>query len=223
MAIKALTDLDGELKLGVKGTQIDGDDSTALPAGFYVVVSVASSGSGLPTGAIAGYPFTAEGTEVPATGDSVIPMTFSDLCDVQNATFDITKDEYDITTLCNNTKVYAVGRGDFSGSLDGITKLGITDNADGIINQFVTKVTQSADFSTITVDEKQEGTIYLQLSINKTSTTGEPTAFYLMPVVLTSLSQGVSQGSAQTFTSGYRITSDADVKFSLYELEQPVA
>lgn len=222
MAIKALTDLDGELKLGVKGTQIDGDGIATLDAGFYIVKSVAAS-SGLPTNAVAGAVFTAEGTEVPEVGDSVIPMTFSHLCDVQNATFEVTKDEYDITTLCDNIKKYVVGRADFTGSLEGVTKLGITDNADGIINQFVKKITQSSDFATLTIDDKQEGIIYLQLGINKVSTTGEPTAFYLMPVVLTSLSQGVSRGSAQTFTSSYRITSDADVEFVLYELEQPVA
>lgn len=221
MAIKALTDLDGELKLGAKGTQIDGDGSTTLPVGFYWVKEVAST-TGLPTGAKVGVPFTASGAEVPAIGDSVIPMTFTDLCDVQNATFDITKDEYDITTLCNNTKVYAVGRADLTGSLDGITKIGITDIDDGIINQFVKKVTQSADFSSLTIKDKQEGTIYLQLGINKSSTTGEPTAYYLMPVVLTSLSQGVSQGSSQTFSSAYRITIDDDVDFVLYELEQSV-
>lgn len=221
MAIKPLSDLDGALTRGTKGTLIVGDGIATLADGFYIAKAVAET-SGLPTGVVVGTPFFGDSTITPAVGDDVLPFTFEKLCDVQSATIDLAADELEVTTLCDEVKKYIKGRTDLTGSLTGITKLGITDQDGWVINNFVKKIVQSDDLSTVTISEVDGGTIYLQLEINKKSTDGEPEAFYLMPVTLTSVSQGVPIGSAQTFESAFRVTDDEDVEFVLFELEQPV-
>ncbi len=221
MAIKPLTDLDGSVSKGTKGTLVVGDASTPLPTGFYVVKALAGS-STLPTNSEVGSYFFGDSTITPAIGDDVLPITFTKLCDVQGATFSLATDELEVTTLCDEVKKYALGRTDLTGTINGITKIGITDQAGNIINKFIKIITQTDDLTSVTINEIDNSPLFLQLEINKESTTGENTAFYLLPVVLSSLEQGVAQGAAQTFTSSYRVTSDDDIEFVLFELEQPV-
>ncbi len=56
--------------------------------------NVLASGSGLPTGMQAKYVFKGDATITPATGETVTPVTFADLCFVQNASLEFTKDEF---------------------------------------------------------------------------------------------------------------------------------
>lgn len=226
MATKRLSDLDGQLAKATLGTQIDGDDSTPLTDGFYIADVVLATGSGLPTGIAQGYTFyasTASAT-TPATGESVTPITFTAFCFVQNATIEFSKDELESTTLCDDVKTYLVGRSDITGSFDGVTTIGDASNSGTaeITQKFIDTVTQTADLSTATITEIDNGAIYLQLDVNKESTVGENTAFYLLPALLISYSAGVTQGSVQTINSGFRIAADDNVNTQYFELQQPV-
>jgi len=221
MAIKSLTNLDGSLSQMIKGTVIVGDASTPLADGFYIAKTIAGS-STLPTNTVINTPFFGDATITPAVGDDVMPITFEKLCDIQSATFDVARDKIETTTLCDKIKKYKVGRADFTGELSGITKLGITDKVGGLINNFVKIITQTSDLSAVTISEVDSSPVYLQLEINKVSTAGEPTAFYLMPVLLENINQGVPADGAQVFTAAYSITEDDDIEFALFELEQPV-
>lgn len=226
MATKRVKDLDGKLVQGTLGTVIDGDSSTPLAAGFYIAKVVLDTGSGLPTNQQAGYGFyasTASAT-TPATGESVIPIAFTDLCFTQNATIEFAKDEIEQTTLCDDVKVYSVGRSDVTGSFDGITTIGdaTDEGTKAITKQFIDTVTQEANLGTVEITQISNDSIYLQLEVNKESTNGENTAFYFFPAVLTSYSAGVTQGDNQTLNSGFRIAADDNVNAQYFELEQPV-
>ncbi|PNX49894.1 MAG: hypothetical protein BV457_00205 [Thermoplasmata archaeon M9B1D] len=221
MSTKKLNELDGNLASVSLGAEIEGDGVTPLSAGYYVITAVGSP-SGLPTNAEAGYPFYSDTGITPETGDKVKPMTFTNLCDVQNASLEFAKDEIEDTTICDRVKTYKFGRSDITGTIEGVMTVGLTDLANSFMNKVIDIVSQSADLSTLIISKIDNTKIYLQLEVNKESINDEPTSFYLLPVVLGGFSAGISQGEAQTFSSNFRIVEDDEVKPSYFKLSQPV-
>lgn len=203
------------------GTLIEGDDTTPLPVGEYVVSAVAPTGSGLGLSQpVTGIKFQVKDTDTitPATGDSVYPITVTKLCEITGGSFEVTADEIESTTLCDahdgGYKVYDKGLGDISGSLDGISNA--VQEAGGITNKFFLMAEQSADGNTITVSDISEGKLYLDVVTNSASKQGEPTSGYLMPVELFSTNITLQTAEMQTFTTSVRPTSDDKVKVHRY-------
>ena len=219
MATKRLTSLDGSLSQATIGATIVGDDATAIPTdGYYLVKGVASSGSTLPTGISTGYLAYLTTAETPATGDDVAPVTFSEMCYVQNGSVDLSRDEIETTTICDGVKTFTAGLTDLAGNFDGVFEAGNAAVLD-LINKFMTTVELSADRATATVTEQNNDIFYLQLELNKASTGNEPLQFYFMPITVLTANNGISQGAAQTFSSSFRVTSDGvnEVKPAIYE------
>lgn len=207
MATKRLTDLDGNLAKATVGATIVGDGSTAIPSdGFYLVKALAGS-STLPTGIEVGYLVPLTTSDTPAIGDDVAPVTFTNMCYVQNGTLDFSRDEIETTTLCDGIKTYIAGRTDLSGSFDGIFEAGNDEILD-IVNRFIDTVSINAAGDTATVSAQNGDIFYLQFEVNKTSTQDEPTQFYFLPITILTTSNGLSQGSAQTFSASIRVTDD---------------
>jgi len=207
------------------GSLIIGDGiETLVDDTWYAVKSVKASGSALPTNLEAKYVFRGDAGIVPEVGDDVYPITLTELCDIQNWSMDFSKDEIEVTTLCDLLKNYLAGRSDLSGTLEGITTLGITDEADGFITKFIDKVKQVADLSSVTLTKANNTKIFLKLDINKENQVGdtEVHATYFMPVIITSFTAGVNNGEAQTFTSAFRTASNDFLVPHLYENEQPI-
>lgn len=219
MVTKRLQSLDGSLSQATVGTTIVGDDTTAIPSnGYYLVKTVASSGSELPAGISAGYLVYLTTSVTPATGDDVAPVTFTEMCYVQNGSVALSRDEIETTTICDTVKTFSAGLTDLSGSFDGVFEAG---NASvlALINKFMTTVELNAAGTTATVTEQNNDIFYLQLELNKASTANEPLQFYFMPIAILSADNGISQGAAQTFSSTFRVTSDGvnGVKPAIYE------
>lgn len=219
MATKRLSDLDGTLRKASFGAEITGDGSTAIPSdGYYLVTAVATSGTQL-LGATAGYLVYLTTSDTPATGDDVKPVTFTDLCSVQNASVDFSKDELETTTLCDTQKVYETGRTDVTGSFDGIAVAG-SDEFLEIQNKFIDTSIQAS--GAVTISSSNDDIFYLYLETYAGDATNSVRSqAYIFPAVITSSSAGVSQGSAQTFSSGFRVTNDGvnGVKAVLMERE----
>lgn len=219
MATKRLTSLDGSLSKATIGATIEGDGVTAIPSnGYYLVKSVATSGSDLPAGISAGYLVYLTTAETPATGDDVAPITFSTMCNVQNASIDFSRDEIETTTICDGVKTFSAGLTDLTGSFDGVAEAGNQEVLD-LLNRFSDTVKLSADRTTATVSEQNNNIFYLQFEMNKASTANEPILFYFAPITILNTGNGVSQGSAQTFSSSFKVTSDGvnAVKPAIYE------
>lgn len=226
MTTKRVTGTDGKLAVITKGTAIEGDSSTPLAAGFYLADVVLGTGSGLPTNMVAKKVFQAStaSATTPATGETVTPLTFTDWCFAQNVSFETPKGEINITTLCDDYETYAAGRLDLSGSFDGIVSVG-DDTDEGtkvIIKKFFDTVTQSADLGSVEITNINNDNVYLKIDVNKESTTGENTAFFLIPATLTSFSDGVTTADAQTFTTSYRKAQDETIDVQYVENIQPV-
>jgi len=206
---KQLTYINGFGNQLVQGADVDGDDSTALPAGTYVAKTVLASGSGMPAGVTAGYFFVADGTATwtPATGETVVPITKTKLCDLQSVTAEFNKEELDTTTLCALIKTIGIGLPDGSFSGDGITTQGITDASGGFLNSFIDRC-QQALAGTITITEKSDSILYLELVLNDTVSATEEYSSIIVPIYLTTMSAGAAVGNAQTFSWSGKPASD---------------
>jgi hypothetical protein len=205
----------GKVAKGTLGTAIT---TGTLTAGQLYIAKVVDAATALPTGIEAGYPFTADGTEdITSTTDEAYPLTLTDQCDVQNWSLEFSANEVDVTTLCDQSKVYEKGRVDPSGNIEGVFTLGITDQDGGFANNFVDIVSQADDGGAITINKIDDSSIYLILYKQKDDSSGETETFYIVPSVVLSFSDNVTDGEAQSFSSSFRPTNDDEVKFVLYE------
>ena len=183
---------------------------------WYLVKSIDASASALDAKAEVGYFFRALGTETLVGTDIVKAATFTDKCDIQAWSLEFTKEDIDVSSLCDKQgKVYIPGDTDISGSLTGIFKIGTTDAVGGIQNSFVDMVQDSGTYA---VNKIVEEILYLRLLTQDSTTAGETEQFYLVPATLNSFNQGATRGEAQTFESGFKPTSDEDngVKLAYY-------
>lgn len=205
----------GKVAKGALGTAVT---TGTLTDGQLYIAKVVDASTALPAGIQVGYPFTADGTEdITSTTDEVYPLTLTDQCDVQSWTLEFSSNEVDVTTLCDTSKVYEKGRVDPSGTIEGVFTLGTTDSDGGFANSFIDIVSQADDGGAITINAIDDSAIYLVLYKQKSDASGETEAFYIVPAVVLSFSDNVTDGEAQSFSSSFRPTADSSVKFVLYE------
>lgn len=189
----------------------------------YIVKTIGSGPSTIPSGVEVGKAFVADGTEdITSSGDVVIELTETDKCDITQWAFDLTKPEIDVSTLCDEVSKYLAGRPDLSGTLEGIYKIGVTDADDGILNSFVDIARQATGpGGTVVVDQAGDGQLILLLYKQKDTTSGETEQVYVAPVTITSYSDTVSGQDAQAFTSAFRIAPNDDIDFHLLSVTHP--
>ncbi len=183
---------------------------------WYVVMSIDDSSSGLDANAVVGYMFRSDGTETLSGDDIVRLVTFVDKCDVQAWSLSFTKEDIDVSSLCDKQgKVFIPGDTDIEGSLTGIFKIGTTDAVGGIQNMFVDIVQASGTYA---VNKILEEILYLRLLTQDSTNSGETEQFYLVPATLNSFNQGATRGEAQAFESGFKPTADEEngVKLAYY-------
>ncbi len=206
----------GKVATGALGASVT--TGTLDDEGLYIVQAIGTT-SVLPAGTVVGSPFTADGTEdlTGGGGDDVKLLTLTDQCDVQNWSLEFSANEVEVTTLCDSSKVYKKGRVDPSGTIEGVFILGTSDVAGGFANNFVPIVTQADDGGAVTVNAIDDDPVYLILYKQEDSSSGETEAFYIVPSVILSFSDTVTDGEAQSFSSSFRPTSDSEVDFVLYE------
>ena len=203
---KRLVGKDGEVYAATKGTLVEGNGSTALTDGYYIVASIASTSSELPAGLQAGYVFKGSAEITPAEGDNVIPLTLTRKCDVTNFSVEYSADEIDVTTLCDTQRSYRAGFTDATGTLEGITTINVSEY---LMSKFIPIVTQTGD--TVEVTEIDGETLIMRLVLNKQSAGGDVMS-YFAPIAVTSYNIGATVDDAQTYTANFRNTPDDDLK-----------
>ena len=202
---KRLVGKDGEVYAATKGTLVEGNGSTALTDGYYIVAAVASTSSALPTGLQAGYVFKGSAEITPAEGDNVIPLTLTRKCDISNFSVEYSADEIDVTTLCDTQRSYRAGFTDATGTLEGITTINVSEY---LMSKFIPIVTQTGE--TVEVTEIDGETLIIRLVINKQSAGGDVMS-YFAPIAITSYNLQASVDDAQTYTANFRNTPDDDL------------
>ena len=202
---KRLVGKDGEVYAATKGTLIEGNGSTALTDGYYIVAAVAATSSALPAGLQAGYVFKGSAEITPAEGDNVIPLTLTRKCDISNFSVEYSADEIDVTTLCDTQRSYRAGFTDATGTLEGITTINVSEY---LMSKFIPIVTQTGE--TVEVTEIDGETLIIRLVINKQSAGGDVMS-YFAPIAITSYNLQASVDDAQTYTANFRNTPDDDL------------
>lgn len=202
---KRLVGKDGEVYAATKGALVEGNGSTALTDGYYIVAAVASTSSALPAGLKAGYVFKGSAEITPAEGDNVIPLTLTKKCDITNFSVEYSADEIDVTTLCDTQRSYRAGFTDATGSLEGVTTINVSEY---LMSKFIPIVTQTGE--TVKVTEIDGGTLIMRLVLNKQSVGGDVMS-YFAPIAVTSYNIGATVDDAQTYTANFRNTPDDDL------------
>lgn len=126
------------------GAEVLGDGLTALPDGTYMIINVAAVSSFPPTAgggtaaAVGDILVIAGGTLTPDTDDDVVTLSLTALCDISSWTMEFTKEEVDVTTLCDLQKKYRAGKADMAGTAEGVFTAGTTDDpTNGFLRQFI--------------------------------------------------------------------------------------
>ena len=214
---KRLTGRDGKVYQASKGALTTGDGTTTLTKGsFYVPVTIADSASGFPAGVTKGVPFVAAGTEVPAAAETYIALTLTSQCDITSAEVEFEKNEIDITTLCDDIMKYASGFTDATGTLEGITTL---DLSEPMIAKFVT-VQKQDNTGAITTIAQNDDPLVIAIELNKVDASDADRAIFFAPVTLNGYTLGAQINEAQTFSSGFRIAQDNELKPALIEADK---
>lgn len=202
---KRLVGKDGEVYAATKGALVEGNGTTPLTDGYYIVAAVASTSSALPTGLQAGYVFKGSAEITPAEGDNVIPLTLTRKCDITNFSVEYSADEIDVTTLCDTQRSYRAGFTDATGTLEGITTINVSEY---LMSKFIPIVTQTGE--TVEVTEIDGETLIMRLVLNKQSAGGDVMS-YFAPIAVTSYNIGATVDDAQTYTANFRNTPDDDL------------
>jgi len=181
------------------GTSGDGSG-----AGWYEIAAIADPtvfDSALSVGDL----WWTDGSDVLETDDEITPLNETEQSDVSSFSIEMTKAETDVTTLSDTVKRYrASGKVDWSGSIEGITELGVTDNDGWAINNFIRTI-EYASAGTVTVSDIDGSDIYLKGVLQKDTDSGEKEAFIWVQITLTSSNLGASGEDAQSFSSNFRV------------------
>ncbi|MCP3679338.1 MAG: hypothetical protein GY782_03355 [Gammaproteobacteria bacterium] len=200
---------DGFLRTIEYGAEIAGDGLTQLPVGTYLVTAVAGV-SGFPapasggTAVAGGDILVVEGANVitPVVGDDVVTMTLTDKCDVSSWTMEFSKEEIEVTTLCDLQKKYRAGKADMTGTVNGLFVTGTTDAVAGPLQQFIDIVRQDGDASFDKFEQTEEIFIGFFYVNNKESLADK--MWVSCATQLYGDGLGGEIGSAQSFSSSFR-------------------
>jgi hypothetical protein len=181
-----------------------GSASDGTGAGWYEIATIAGT-SAFDSALSVGDLWWTDGSDVLETGDEITPLNETEQSDVTSFSVEMTKAETDVTTLSDTVKRYrASGKVDWSGSLEGITELGVTDNTGWAINNFIRTI-EYTSAGAVTVSEIDGSDIYLKGVLQKDTDSGEKEAFVWVQITLTSSSLGASGEDAQSFSSNFRV------------------
>lgn len=214
-------------------TPIVGDGIVLLPEGIYMVLAVGGttafpSPAGLGDVMEKGYIWTEDaGTFVPAVGDILIDLTLTDLCDISSFTMPFTKEQIDVSTLCDLIKKYRQGRSDMQGSITGIFTAGISDASDGFLRQFIDVVRQDQEIS-YDIFKQQDDILVGFFYINRNTALADRMVI-ISPFILNTYGLGGEPDAGQTFDGSFNFTNlsyvdatySVPMKTAFYRLAQP--
>lgn len=199
---------DGLVQKATFSTVIVGTGVGTLAAGLYLVLAKGAP-SGLPPAtvgdaiAVGDFLLVDAGVSITLlTGDVVATLILEDLCDLSSFTIPFTKEEVDVTTMCDTIKKYRSGKADMQGSMKGVFTAGISDDVDGFLRQFIRIAKQ--DGSTQFDSYSQHGAILLGLFYLNDDTNIADRMVIIAPFSLFGYSVGGEMGQAQSFQSSFR-------------------
>lgn len=224
MDIKRLADEDAAIYKASLGTAEVGDGTSDLDdlvgggvgsgAGWWRIVTKASSGSGLPDALEVKDFFYDDGaTIIMAVGDTASQATLTEICYLTSLSVSNSKNEIETTTLCDTAKSYRSGKSDLTGSFEGVRSVGGTASQiadrNAFISQFMTVITDDGAGNTSTSWAKTDPNdtlLWIFAKMYETTTTDEIETVAILPIRLTSLdSIGITLDDRQNLNGSFRV------------------
>jgi hypothetical protein len=199
---------DGFIKRASFGAEVLAPGALPVPA-VYLITAIGTP-TGFPVNAYGGASagvgdilvLKAGDTVTMLAGDAVVTLTLKDQCDVSSWTMEFSKEEIDVTTLCDYVKKYRSGKADMSGTMNGIFTAGITDDTDGYLRQFIDIAKQDGDLS---FDRfSQQESIMLGFFYVNIDTALADEMYIVAPFQIYGTGLGGELGSPQSFSANFR-------------------
>ena len=198
---KRLIGSDGALYAGKYGAEIT--TATVLDKGTFYEITAIGASTAFPAGAEVGYLVQGDGVLALATDDTAKPFEGNPLCEITSWNMDFSKAEVDVSTFCDDNKVYRASKyDDITGTTEGIMIDSVTDQSGAIMNHFVAIADETS--GTYTISPKDGDIIIAQLYTDDSEETDGVISFYFLPIVLTGFSASAGGDEAQTFSSPFR-------------------
>jgi hypothetical protein len=183
----------------------DAATTDPVPEGWHKISSLAVSQSSFHESLQVGDLIWSDGTLANGDGNEYQTFTETDQTDVTNFSFEMSKEEIDVTTLTDDVKKYVAGKNDITGSIEGNFTLGTSDNAGWIINNFLRVVEQQDGITSVVVKAIDDSDLYLKGVLQKDTSSGEKETFVWAKITLTGSSLGAQMDEAQTFSGSFRV------------------
>lgn len=207
---------DGKLVVVTYATEVTGDGMSDLDelaggtsgdesgAGWYRITAVGDPTAFEVSHSVGDLFWDSGATRVLDTGDKAEQLQEDEKADIQTFNVEMSRAEIDVTTLSDGVKRYRAGKTDMTGSMEGLTTVGVTTSGGYIVNNFV-RVLQQASDGSITISEVDDSPIYIKGVVQKDASAGETESFIWAKVNILSSSLGASGEDAQSFSSSFRI------------------
>jgi hypothetical protein len=191
---------------------------TTPVAGLYLITAIGSP-TFFPAGIRVGEIIPLTGSEVLKTGDKVKLLNLTLQADASGWSASVSQNEVEVTRLGDAWKKYRLGKKDFSGTINTVTTLGISDEAEGTLGRTFRLIRKAADGS-ITISNPDGLPVYFIGYIRQTDIPGETAAFLFAQIVVSGSGVGGALGSAQSHDLSFRLTGQDPV---LYSVDIPAA
>jgi hypothetical protein len=181
--------------------------------GFYVITALAAS-SFFATGMKVGWGYPVLGTEVLKTGDKIKKLILTPQGDASGWKAAGSRSEIDVTKLCHEWKKYRFGKKDLQITLNTISTLGVSDEAEGTLGRSFTLFRRTAA-GVVTISVPDDTPVYFIGYIRETSLPGETEAFMFAQVVFSTSGVGGGVGSAQSQDITARLSGQDPIFYSI--------
>lgn len=181
--------------------------------GLYVITAIAAN-SFFAAGLKLGWAFPFKGSEVLKVGDKVKNLILTPQGDASGWKASGSRSEIDTTRLSHEWKKYRFGKKDLQITINTVTTLGISDEADGTIGRSFTLFRQEAD-GTVTISVPDDTPVYFIGYIRETDLPGETNAFMFAQIVMSASGVGGSVGSAQAQDITARLSGQDPIFYSI--------
>lgn len=183
----------------------DAETSDPVPEGWHKITSLAASQSSFYESLSVNDLIYSDGELSNGDGNEYAPLNETDKADVTNFSFDMSKEEIDVTTLTDDTRKYVAGKNDITGSIEGNFILGETDQAGWVINNFLKVIEQQDGGTSVTVSEIDDSDIYIKGVLQKDTSAEETETFVWAKITLTGSGLGATMDDAQSFSGSFRV------------------
>ena len=188
----------------------DAVTSDPVPEGWHKITSLVAAQTSFHESLEINDLIWSDGTLSNTDGNEYQTLTETDQADVTNFSFEMSKEEIDVTTMTDDVKKYVAGKNDITGSIEGNFILGTTDSAGWVINNFLRVIEQTDGITSVTVKPIDDADLYLKGVLQKDTSSGEKETFVWSKITLTGSSLGAQMDEAQAFSGSFRVAGGDD-------------